>query len=144
MQLRTNYWNTPEAVFEIVGAGNQIPPLFNLPGSSNLILEGPWVGMAICADVAVFHVDAHLEAKYVVTAHIQLGENHWKIPVPINFLVVGLENQLVFYWTVAEDLQRIVSDKKLNCRISFSVEPEGQFKQLTMIYNAKMILLHLL
>lgn len=127
LQLRTNYWNTPEAVFEIVGAGIKIPSGFKLLGSNDLILVGPWIGVAICAVVGVCSVDDSMEAKYMVTAHIHVGEKHRKIPVPINFLVAGLENQLVFYWMVAEDLHRIVGSYQMeNFHVSFSVEPKGQ------------------
>lgn len=93
-----------------------------------MILEGPWIGVAICAVVTIHHVDAYLEeAKYVVTAHVHVGEKRWKIPVPINFLVPGLDNQLLFYWTVADDFHRIVgSSRAHNCFFSFSVEPGGE------------------
>ncbi|KAK9080139.1 hypothetical protein SSX86_001814 [Deinandra increscens subsp. villosa] len=127
LDLRTKYWMTPEAVFEIVGAGSEIPDGFVQPGNGGLILEGPWIGVAICAVISVHNFDAYMEVKYMVTAHINLGEKHWKIPIPIHFLVAESETQLVLYWTVADDLQRIVgSSQKSNFRVSFSVEPEGQ------------------
>ncbi|KAI7725828.1 hypothetical protein M8C21_016620, partial [Ambrosia artemisiifolia] len=123
---------TPEAVFEIIGAGSEIPSGFVQPGSGALILEGPWVGVAICATVSVHHVDGYMESKYIVTAHVHLGEKHWKIPVPIHFLVAESETQLVFYWTVADDLQRIVgSSQKSNFDVSFSVDPEDKILQVT-------------
>ena len=33
MQLRSQYWMTPVAVFEIVGDGSEISPGFVLPGT---------------------------------------------------------------------------------------------------------------
>ncbi|XP_076940581.1 disease resistance protein RPV1-like [Bidens hawaiensis] len=101
----TECWIIPEAVFEIVGAGSEIPSGFVQPGSKGLILEGPWIGVAICAVISVNQVDAYAEDKYTVTAHIRLGEKHWKITVPVHFLVAESETQLVFYWTVVDDLQ---------------------------------------
>ncbi|KAM0003511.1 hypothetical protein Hdeb2414_s0001g00032301 [Helianthus debilis subsp. tardiflorus] len=66
-----------------------------------------------------------METKYVVTAHIHDGEKYWRIPVPINFLAAGLENQLVFYWTREGDLQRTVDSSQRNTfKFSFSVEPQ--------------------
>ncbi|KAK9080146.1 hypothetical protein SSX86_001821 [Deinandra increscens subsp. villosa] len=122
LDLRTRYWMTPEAVFEIVGAGSEMPYGFVQAGAEGLILEGPWIGVAICAGIFVHHIDAYMEAKYLVTAHIHLGKKHWKIPV--HFLVAGSETQLVFYWTVADDLQRIVgSSQETRFGVSFSVEP---------------------
>ncbi|KAF5806335.1 putative P-loop containing nucleoside triphosphate hydrolase, leucine-rich repeat domain superfamily [Helianthus annuus] len=132
LQLRTKYWMTPEALFEIAGAGSEIPSGFVQPGSGRLILEGPWIGVAICAVISVHHIDSYMEAKYIVTAHIHLGEKHWKIPVPIHFLVAESETQLVFYWTVADDLQRIVgSSQKSKFGVSFSMEPEDGNLQVT-------------
>ncbi|KAJ0789564.1 putative TIR domain, P-loop containing nucleoside triphosphate hydrolase [Helianthus annuus] len=132
LQLRTKYWMTPEALFEIAGAGSQIPLGFVQPRSGGLFLEGPWIGVAICAVISVHHIDSYMEAKYIVTAHIHLGEKHWKIPVPIHFLVAESETQLVFYWTVADDLQRIVgSSQKSNFGVSFSMEPEDGNLQVT-------------
>ncbi|MFS7938528.1 hypothetical protein Hanom_Chr05g00440751 [Helianthus anomalus] len=123
---------TPEALFEIAGAVSEIPSGFVQPGSCRLILEGPWVGVAICAVISVHHIDSYMEAKYIVTAHIHLGGKHWKIPVPIHLLVADSETQLVFYWTVADDLQRIVgSSQKSNFGVSFSVEPEDGNLQVT-------------
>ncbi|KAK9080179.1 hypothetical protein SSX86_001854 [Deinandra increscens subsp. villosa] len=125
LQLRMNYWMTPEAVFEIVDAGGEIPYGFLEPGTGGLVMEGPWIGVAICAVISVHHVDVYMESKYTLTAHINFGGKHWKIPVPINFLVAGSETQLVFYWTVADDLLRIVgSSQKSNFGVSFSVEPQ--------------------
>ncbi|XP_076955735.1 uncharacterized protein LOC143630671 [Bidens hawaiensis] len=125
LQLRSKYWTIPEAVFELVGAGSEIPSSFELlRADGSLTLEGPWIGVAICAVVALHHIDAAMETKYVVTAHVHVGENHWRIPVPISFLTAGLENQLVFYWTRADDFQRIVdSSQKNNFKFTFSVEP---------------------
>ncbi|PWA51528.1 NB-ARC domains-containing protein [Artemisia annua] len=124
LQLRTKYWMTPVAVFEIVGAGSEISPGFVLPGSDDLIIKSPWIGVAICAVIAVDNIDAFIEDKYVITAHIRVGEKHWRISVPINFFVAGLENQLVIYWTVADDLDRLLdSRRQFNFRVSFSVEP---------------------
>lgn len=98
------------------------------PGPDGYFIQGPWIGVAICAVVSVLHVDAFLEAKHMVTAHIHLKEKHWKILVPLNFLVEGLESQLVFYWTVADDLQRMVDSKQKNkFGFSFSVDPGGQY-----------------
>lgn len=96
------------------------------PGPDDLILEDPWVGVAICAVISV-NVACLEDAKYVVTAHIHVGDKHWKIPVPIHFLMTESENQLVFYWTVADnDLPRTIGwSIKQSCRFSFSVEPEG-------------------
>ncbi|MFS7941182.1 putative TIR domain, P-loop containing nucleoside triphosphate hydrolase [Helianthus anomalus] len=132
LQLRAKYWMTPEAVFEIVGAGSGIPIGFVHPGSQGLILEGPWIGVAICAVISMHHVDIYMESKYTVTAHIHLGEKHWKIPVPINFLVAESTTQLVIYWTVADDFQRIVgSSQKSNFGVSFSVEPEDSNLHVT-------------
>ena len=87
--------------------------------------------MLICAVVAVHDVDAYMETKYVVTAHIHVGETQywrekWEVPVPIYFLVAGLENQLVFYWTKPDDLRRIIESTKKNVNVSFSFAPEGQ------------------
>ncbi|XP_076888620.1 uncharacterized protein LOC143539089 [Bidens hawaiensis] len=66
-----------------------------------------------------------METKYMVTAHVHAGEKHWRIPVPINFLAAGLENQLVFYWTRADDLQRTLDlGQKSSFKFSFSVEPQ--------------------
>ncbi|KAI3741465.1 hypothetical protein L1987_59139 [Smallanthus sonchifolius] len=123
--LRSKYKTTPEAVFEIVGAGSVIPLGFKqLRSDESLSLQGPWIGVVICTVVALHHIDAAVETKYVVTAHVHVGEKHWRIPVPINFLAAGLENQLVFYWTRAEDLHRIVdSSYKNNFKFSFSMEP---------------------
>nr|GFA27127.1 NB-ARC domains-containing protein [Tanacetum cinerariifolium] len=124
LQLRTKCWMTPVAVFEIVGAVSEIPPGFVQPGSDDLILKNPWIGVAICAVIAMENIDAFMEDKYVITAHIQVGEKLWRILVPINFFVAGLENQLVIYWTVADDLERILnSRRRYNFRVSFSVEP---------------------
>ncbi|PWA69045.1 NB-ARC domains-containing protein [Artemisia annua] len=133
LQLRTNYWITPEAVFEIVGAGSEIPSGFKLKRSDEVtILEGPWIGVAISAVIAVHHTDAYMEARYMVTVHIHVGEKHWKIPVPINFLEAGLENQLVLYWMIADDLQRIVDTNQRNSfSFSFSMEPEDGKIQVT-------------
>ncbi|XP_076940258.1 uncharacterized protein LOC143609379 [Bidens hawaiensis] len=115
LQLRSKYWITPEAVFEIVDVGSEIPSGFKLlRADESLTHKGPWVGVAICAVVALHHIDAALDTKYVVTAHVRVGEKHWRIPVPISFLEAKLENQLVFYWTRAGDLQRTLeSDCKL-------------------------------
>ena len=119
---------TPVAVFEIVGAGSELPSGFVLPGTDDLILKSPWIGVAICAVIAVDNIDAFMEDKYVITAHIHVGEKHWRILVPINFFVAGLESQLVIYWTVTDDLDRILdSGRQFNFRISFSVEPGGQY-----------------
>ncbi|KAI3796644.1 hypothetical protein L1987_39322 [Smallanthus sonchifolius] len=132
LELRTKYWMIPEAVFEIVGAGSEIPSGFVQPGSDGLILEGPWIGVAICAVISVHNFDVYMESKYTVTAHIHLGWKHWKISVPINFMVAELETQLVFYWTEADDLQRIVgSSKKSNFGVSFSVDPEDSNLHVT-------------
>ncbi|XP_076899461.1 uncharacterized protein LOC143553325 [Bidens hawaiensis] len=126
--LRSKYWITPEAVFEIVGIGREIASGFKLlRANESLTLEGPWIGVAICAVVALHHIDAAMETKYMVTAHFHVGEKHWQIPVPINFLAAGLENQLVFYWTRADDLQRTLDlGQKSSFKFSFSVEPQGQ------------------
>ncbi|GKB22053.1 NB-ARC domains-containing protein [Tanacetum coccineum] len=124
LQLRTKCWMTPVAVFEIVGAGSDISPGFVLPGTDDLILKSPWIGVAICAIIAVDNIDAFMEDKYVITAQIHVGEKHWRISVPVNFFVGGLENQLVIYWTVADDLERILDSKRqYNLHVSFSVEP---------------------
>ncbi|KAL8235943.1 hypothetical protein R6Q59_017024 [Mikania micrantha] len=132
LQLRSKYWTTPEAVFEIIGAGSVIPSGFKLLKSNeNFTLKGPWIGVVICAVVALHHIDAAIETKYVVTAHIHVGTKNWRIPVPIN-LVAGLENQLVFYWTTADDLQRIVDpSQKNNFKFSFSMEPQDCNLQVT-------------
>ncbi|PWA93036.1 leucine-rich repeat domain, L domain-like protein [Artemisia annua] len=118
---------TPEAVFEIAAAGSEIPSKFwTSKFDEILLLDGPWVGVAICAVIAFRHTDANMETKYVVTAHIHHGETLCKIHVPVN-LVPGLENQLVFYWTAANDLQRMVNENQKNTfRVSLSVEPRGQ------------------
>ncbi|KAI3686895.1 hypothetical protein L1987_80584 [Smallanthus sonchifolius] len=63
MQLRKEYWMTPEAVFEIVGAGSEIPSGFVQP--EGLILEGPWIEVAICAVIFAHPVDGYVEAKYM-------------------------------------------------------------------------------
>ncbi|KAI7740559.1 hypothetical protein M8C21_023927, partial [Ambrosia artemisiifolia] len=127
LKLRTKYWMTPEAVFEIVGAGSEIPSGFVQPDYEGLILERPWIGVAIFAVISVHHADGYMEANYMVTAHIHLGEKHWKIPVPVNFLLAESETQLVFYWTVVDDHQRIAgSSQKSNFNVSFSIEPDGQ------------------
>ncbi|KAI3821304.1 hypothetical protein L1987_08868 [Smallanthus sonchifolius] len=132
MQLRTKYCMTPEAVFEIVGAGSEIPWGFVQPGPVGLILEGPWIGVAICAVISVHHVDGRMEPKYTVTTHIHLGEKHWKILVPVNFMVAESETQLVYYWKIADDLQRIFgSSQKSNFGVSFCVQPEDCNLQVT-------------
>ncbi|KAK1407685.1 hypothetical protein QVD17_39307 [Tagetes erecta] len=124
LELRMKHWMTPEAIFEIVCAGSEIPSGFVQPGSEGLILEGPWIGVAICAVISV-HNDVYKESKYTVTAHIHLGEKHVKIPAPVNFIVSEAETQLIFYWTEADDLRRIVvSSQKSNFGVSFSVEPD--------------------
>ncbi|KAK9056058.1 hypothetical protein SSX86_027145 [Deinandra increscens subsp. villosa] len=133
LQLRTRSWITPEAVFEIVGAGSIIPLGFNLLRSNeSLTPVGPWIGVVICAVVALHHIDYVAETKYVVTIHIHAGEKHWRIPVPVNFLAAGCENQLVFYWTRGGDLQRTVdSSQKNNFKFSFSMEPQGSKLEVT-------------
>ncbi|XP_076955734.1 disease resistance-like protein DSC1 [Bidens hawaiensis] len=133
LQLRSKYWITPEAVFEIVGVGSELPSSFELlRADESLTLEGPWIGVAICAVVALHHIDAATETKYMVTAHVHVGENHWRIPVPISFLAAELENQLVFYWTRADDLQRTLdSGQKNSFKFSFSVEPQDCKLQVT-------------
>ncbi|XP_071688322.1 TMV resistance protein N-like [Rutidosis leptorrhynchoides] len=125
LQLRTKYWITPAAVFEIVGTGSKIPSSFKLMTSGeNVILEGPWIGVAICAVIAVHQIVVFMDANYTVTVHIHVGEKHWMIPVPINFLMARVENQLVVYWTVTDDYQRIVDlTQQNNFRFSFSVGP---------------------
>ena len=118
---------TPEAVFEIVAAGSEISSKFTTSKSDEILFHGgPWVGVAICAVIAFHHTDANMETKYVVTAHIHHGETLCKIPVLVN-LVQGLENQLVFNWTAANDLQRMINYHKNTFHVSFSVEPRGQF-----------------
>ena len=118
---------TPEAVFEIVAAGSEIPSKFRTSKSDEiLLLDGPWVEVAIYAVIAFHQIVANMETKYVVTAHIHHGETLCKIPVLVN-LVQGLENQLVFYWTAANDLQRMINYHKNMFHVSFSVEPRGQF-----------------
>ncbi|GKD79251.1 NB-ARC domains-containing protein, partial [Tanacetum coccineum] len=112
--LRAKYWMTPEAAFEIVGAGSEIPSRFTMRKSDETFsLDGPWVGLAICAVISSRHIDANTETKYVVTTHIHDGETRSKISVPVH-LVPRLENQLVFYWTIADDLQRMVMPSKRN------------------------------
>ncbi|GKC32187.1 hypothetical protein Tco_1039481 [Tanacetum coccineum] len=139
LQLRTKCWMTPVAVFEIVGAGSEISPGFVLPGTDDLILKSPWIGVAICAVIAVDNIDAFMEDNQVITAHIQVGEKHWRISVPINFFVGGLENQLVIYWTVADDLERILNSRRqYNFRVSFSVEPGDGNLQVTK-YGVRII-----
>ncbi|XP_076932693.1 uncharacterized protein LOC143598342 isoform X2 [Bidens hawaiensis] len=124
LELRKKFWLTPEAVFEIVGAGSKIPSGLVQPGSGGMILEGPWIGVAICAVISVNYVDDYMEAEYMVTAHIHLGEKDVEIPVPINYLMAESETQLVFYLTVADDIQRTVgSSQSSNFDVSFSVEP---------------------
>ncbi|XP_035845866.1 disease resistance protein RPV1 [Helianthus annuus] len=56
LQLRTKYWMTPEAVFEIVGAGSEIPSGFLQPGSEGLYHEGPWIGVAIFAVISLIFI----------------------------------------------------------------------------------------
>ncbi|KAI7740562.1 hypothetical protein M8C21_023930, partial [Ambrosia artemisiifolia] len=124
-KLRTKYWMTPEAVFKIVGAGTEIPAGFVQPDNKGLFHEGPWIGVAIFAVISVNNIDGCTETKYTVTAHIHLGDKHSKFPVCINFLEADSKTQLVFYWTVVDDLRRIVvSSQKINIIVSFSVEPE--------------------
>ncbi|GKA79387.1 hypothetical protein Tco_0785983, partial [Tanacetum coccineum] len=115
---------TPEAVFEIVGAGSEIPSTFTMrKAAETFSFYGPWVGLAICAVISLRHIDANTETKYVLTAHIHDGETRSKIPVPVH-LVPRLENQLVFYWTITDDLQRMVMPSKWNkFHVSFVVEP---------------------
>ncbi|XP_071718528.1 disease resistance-like protein DSC1 [Rutidosis leptorrhynchoides] len=109
LQLYTKYWIAPEAVFEIIGAGSEIPPGFKLLKlDEKFQVEGPWVGVAICAVIVGHHSAAYMEAKNTVTAHIRVGETYRKISVPVNLFVTGLETQLVFYSTVFDDLKRIV------------------------------------
>ncbi|KAK1407694.1 hypothetical protein QVD17_39316 [Tagetes erecta] len=126
IELRMKYWMTPEAVFEIVGAGSEIPSGFVQPSSEGLILADPWVGVAICAVIS-HHIDVYTKANHMVTAHIRLGENEWKISVPINFMVAEAETQLVFYWTKVDDLYRIVGSRWTiethKFDVSFSVSP---------------------
>ncbi|KAL8192666.1 hypothetical protein R6Q57_027851 [Mikania cordata] len=126
LQLRTRYWLTPEAVFEIAGAGSEIPLGFKLLGSDeSLTHDGPWIGLVICAVVALHNINADMETKCMVTAHVHVGEKYWRIPVTINFLAAGLENQLVFYWTGADGLQRLVeSSQKNTFKFSFSMDPQ--------------------
>ncbi|KAJ9539479.1 LOW QUALITY PROTEIN: hypothetical protein OSB04_032212 [Centaurea solstitialis] len=136
LQLRTNNWKTPEAIFEIVGGGREIPSGFKQLGSDDFIFVGPWIGLAICAVVSVHNIDACMEAKYVVTAHIHVWETHnlkekWEVSIPIYFSVAGLENQLVFYWTKTDDLQRIIESTKKNVNVSFSFAPEDGNLQVT-------------
>lgn len=118
----------PEAVFEIICAMNNIPSGFKmLTSDEKLFLEGPWVGVAICAVIDARQTDAYTEAKYVVTVYIHVGEKTWPISVPVNLLVAGLKNRLVFYWTAADDLHRLVDSKqKNNFSFSFNVQPGGQ------------------
>nr|GEW95498.1 TMV resistance protein N-like [Tanacetum cinerariifolium] len=132
LQLRTKYWMTPDAVFEIVAAGSEIPSKFTTSKSDEiLLLDGPWVGVAVCAVIAFRHTDANMETKYVVTAHFHDGKTLCKIPVPVN-LVPGFENQLVFYWTAANDLQRIVNENQKNTfHVSLSIEPRDGNLQVT-------------
>ncbi|MFS7916838.1 putative leucine-rich repeat domain superfamily [Helianthus anomalus] len=127
LQLRTTHRTMPEAVFEIVGAGSLIPLGFEpLTSNGSLSLRGPWIGVVICAVVTLHQIDAAMETKYVVTAHVHAGEKHWSIPVPINFLAAGLHNHLVFFWTGADDCQRSAdSVQQNNFKFSFSVEPRG-------------------
>nr|GEY27883.1 NB-ARC domains-containing protein [Tanacetum cinerariifolium] len=124
LQLRTKYWMTPEAVFEIVGSGSEIPSTFTMrKADETFSFYGPWVGLAICAVISLRHIDANTETKYVLTAHINDGETRSKIPVPVH-MVPWLENQLVFYWTITDDLQRMVMPSKWNkFHVSFIVEP---------------------
>ncbi|KAI7740561.1 LOW QUALITY PROTEIN: hypothetical protein M8C21_023929, partial [Ambrosia artemisiifolia] len=134
LELRTKYWMTPEAVFEIVGAGSEFPSGFVQTGSEGLILEGPWIGVAICAVISFHRVDGYMKVDHTITAHIHLGEKHWKIPVPINFMVAESETQLVFYWTPVDDFQRIVgSSQKSNFGVSFSMEPEDSNFHVTKV-----------
>ncbi|KAD3068992.1 hypothetical protein E3N88_36872 [Mikania micrantha] len=135
LQLRSKYWTTPEAVFEIIGAGGAIPSGFKLLRSNEkFTLEGPWIGVVICAVVALHHIDAAIETKYVVTAHIHVGKKNWRIPVHINFLVAGLENQLVFYWTIADDFQRTIDPNQTNnFKFSFSMEPQGALEAVIFL-----------
>ncbi|GKE73813.1 hypothetical protein Tco_1535854, partial [Tanacetum coccineum] len=104
------------------------------PGTDDLILKSPWIGVAICAIIAVDNIDAFMEDKYVITAQIHVGEKHWRISVPVNFFVGGLENQLVIYWTVADDLERILDSKRqYNLHVSFSVEPGGKLATIIVV-----------
>ncbi|XP_071685576.1 disease resistance protein RPS4B-like [Rutidosis leptorrhynchoides] len=124
LQLRTKHWITPAAVFEIVGAGSNIPSSFKLMTfGKNVIHEGPWIGVVICAVIAVNQIDAFMDVKYTVTAHIHVGEKHSMIPIPINFLMANVENQLIFYWTDSDDLLRTVDSHQKNFSFSFSVDP---------------------
>ncbi|XP_076917596.1 uncharacterized protein LOC143577724 [Bidens hawaiensis] len=123
--LQTNPWKTPEAVFEIVGAGSEIPSGFVQLDSEGLILKGPWIGVAIFAVISAHHIDLYMEAKYIVTAHIHFRGNLLKIPVSIHFLVADSETQLVFYWKEVECFLRVVNSSQSNLSVSFSVEPEG-------------------
>ncbi|KAD3068995.1 hypothetical protein E3N88_36875 [Mikania micrantha] len=131
LQLRTRYWLTPEAVFETVGAGSEIPLGFKLLGSDeSLTHDGPWIGLVICAVVALHNINVDMETKCMVTAHVHVGEKYWRIPVTINFLAAGLENQLVFYWTGADGLQRLVkSSQKNTFKFSFSMDPQGDISK---------------
>ncbi|KAK1407690.1 hypothetical protein QVD17_39312 [Tagetes erecta] len=126
IELRTKYWMAPEAVFEIVGAGSEIPSGFVQPSSEGLILANPWVGVAICAVIS-HHIDVYMKANHMVTAHIRLDENEWKISIPINFMVAEAETQLVFYWTKVDYLYRIVGSWRTiethKFDVSFSVAP---------------------
>ncbi|KAL8235933.1 hypothetical protein R6Q59_017014 [Mikania micrantha] len=133
LQLRTRYWLTPEAVFETVGAGSEIPLGFKLLGSDeSLTHDGPWIGLVICAVVALHNINVDMETKCMVTAHVHVGEKYWRIPVTINFLAAGLENQLVFYWTGADGLQRLVkSSQKNTFKFSFSMDPQDCKVQVT-------------
>ncbi|KAM0042180.1 putative TIR domain, AAA+ ATPase domain, P-loop containing nucleoside triphosphate hydrolase [Helianthus debilis subsp. tardiflorus] len=125
LELRTDYWMTPEAVFEIVGARSEIPSGFVQPGPGGLILEGRWVGVAICVVIAVHHFDGYMEANHMITACIRLGAKDSKISIPVNFLVAESETQLVFYLTIVDALQRNAGSNQYwgNFDVSFSVEP---------------------
>ncbi|KAI3743812.1 hypothetical protein L1987_56879 [Smallanthus sonchifolius] len=82
------------------GAGSEIPSGFVQPGSDGLILEGPWIGVTICAVIYVDNVDVCMESKYTATAHIHLGGKHWKT---IGWLSVKLALEQIVVKSRADD-----------------------------------------
>ncbi|XP_076932698.1 TMV resistance protein N-like isoform X2 [Bidens hawaiensis] len=67
---RMNFWMAPEAIFQIVGAGSEMSPVFVERDHRGLILQCPWIGIAICAVISVLHVDGYMGAAHMVILNI--------------------------------------------------------------------------
>ncbi|KAI7740563.1 hypothetical protein M8C21_023931, partial [Ambrosia artemisiifolia] len=105
----------------------EIPPGFVDPGYGGLILEGQWIGVAICAVISVHHAFGYNESNHMVTAHICLGAKYSKIPITINFLAWP-KTQIILYWTIVDDRNRIACPSHWGIfNVSFDVEPDSNF-----------------